>query len=231
MQCASNAPCRAAYNMRCCKFVRSSLPELVRSRIDHRPLGADTQIPNVTDRVERTLPPMTVRSHSARRQFEVTRWRLRTASSTTGCVVALSGEPRLSGNTQQVHAPGPCHLVGEDDDSESSCRLFTLPCALLQHILSLCDGRTVCHPASCWPISPLWPSCHHTHTATRLAWQLGALDCCCAAFHRPPHGAPRSLVDTAVRDAALKQYGPRRARLLVRAPSAVHLPPSGGHPV
>jgi len=150
---------------------------------------------------------MTVRSHSARRQFEVTRWRLRTASSTTGCVVALSGEPRLSGNTQQVHAPGPCHLVGEDDDSESSCRLFTLPCALLQHILSLCDGRTVGHPASCWPISPLWPSCHHTHTATRLAWQLGALDCCCAAFHRPPHGAPRSLVDTAVRDAALKQYG------------------------
>ena len=83
---------------------------------------------------------MTVRSHSTRRQFEVARWRLRTASS-----ASISGDARTHGNAQWVHGcAGPSHLVGDDDDSVSSCRLFALPCAVLQQLLSLCDGRTVC---------------------------------------------------------------------------------------
>ena len=126
---------------------------------------------------------MTLRSHTTRRQFEVTRWRLRTASSTSA-FLTLSVDARVSGNTHQVHERvGPCHLIGEDDDSELSCRLFALPCSVLQHLLSLCDGRTVCHPAPRWP--SLVPSHSHGCAYGVAAGSARLL------LHRLPPPAPR----------------------------------------
>ena len=86
-------------------------------------------------------------------------------------------------------SPPPC------EEQPSSCRLLALPCTVLQHVLSLCDART-----------------------------LGALDGCASALHRPLPGAALSAVETAVRDAAAARYGPRRAVLLrVRVSSCMEI--------
>lgn len=114
---------------------------------------------------------MTVHAHEHETQ-------LRPDVSATCACLTLSGEIRVSRN---LHGGDGC------DGSTAKSRLLALPCAVLQHILSLCDACTVCCPPS-----TRWPACPHTACANGDSWARSTA-CAWPSTARPRARRARSL--------------------------------------